>query len=68
MDFSKYINKDKNEVDKFTLVKSAFEEPALKYIVVGVGAILLLYAAGKVMSVVSNTVVEYKHLRTVLRT
>jgi hypothetical protein len=65
IDFTKYIN-NSNEIDKHKIIKTILNEPIIKYTLIGVGAILLLYGSGKIMKVVSGTIIEYKHLKQVL--
>lgn len=67
MDYSKYINKDKNEIDKFKLAKNAMSEPVIKYALIGAGIIALVFVAGKIMFVFSHSIKQYKHLRDVIR-
>ena len=66
IDFTKYIN-NSNEIDKHKIIKTILKEPIIKYTLIGVGAILLLYGSGKIMKVVSGTILEYKNLKEVLR-
>ena len=65
IELASYINKS-NEIDKHKVVRTILNEPIMKYSLIGIGAILLLYASGKVMKVVSGTISEYKYLKQVL--
>ena len=67
LDFSKFIDKDKNAIDKYKLVKNAFHEPVIKYVFIGIGVVILIYASGKIMHVFSSTIKEYKNLRSVIK-
>ena len=65
IELASYIN-NSNEIDKHKVVRTVLNEPIIKYTLIGVGLILLLYASGKIMKVVSGTVTEYQNLKQVL--
>jgi hypothetical protein len=65
IDLTQYVNKE-NQIDKFKIAKTILHEPIIKYSLYGIGVILLLYGSGKIMKVISGTILEFKHLKSVL--
>lgn len=39
----------------------------VKYTLIGAGVLVLIYASGKIMKIMSGTIVEYKNLKNVMR-
>ena len=66
LDFSKYVN-NKNEIDKYKLLKNVFHEPVIKYVFIGIGVVILIYGSGKIMRVFASTITEYKKLKSVIQ-